>query len=162
MKKMIAIIALLGVAGITSACSAEDMTLEEAVKAWSFMKGTWTVATPDGMTDQAKGRLSSAKNAVIMDSKKALHVFGWDPKTKMLEIQSFMDTGTRGRTLCVKSAKNVITCKEGYMISPEGDEIPFESEAKFTAIDANTYEFTMDGATWIMKREAKPAKKDKK
>jgi hypothetical protein len=162
MKKMISMVAVLCVAGITSACSAEDMTLEEAVKTWSFMKGTWTVTLPDGTIDQSRGRLSPAKNAIISESDKALHVFGWDPKTKMLEIQSFMGDGARGRTLCEKSAENVITCKEGYMISAEGDETQFESEAKFTIVDANTYKFTMDNQTWTLKRKVRTAGKDKK
>ena len=61
--------------------SAEEFTLEQAVAAWSFAEGDWTVTAPSGevASDSAIIRVAPSKVALVSQSKSMLHVLGWIP-----------------------------------------------------------------------------------
>jgi hypothetical protein len=153
MRRSILAIVTLAVVCYGSVSLGEEFTLAEAVDAWSFMKGTWTVTSPDGTTDQVAVRIAPSKNAFVSESPAALHVFGWDPKTKLLEVQSFMANGTRAKSLFDRKSKNELIGEGGSSIDADGQERSFDQEATFTIVDGSTYHFSAGGQTWIAKRK---------
>ena len=155
MHKSILPISVFIVASAGSISSAEEFTLEGAVKAWSFMKGNWTVTRPDGATDEVTVRIAASNNALISESTAALHVFGWDPQTKLLEIQSFMADGTRGKALFDRKSTKELSWKDGSVIDANGKEQSIDGDVTFTIVDDDTYQFSIDGQTWIAKRKTK-------
>jgi hypothetical protein len=155
MRKSVLPILVLIVASAGSISSAEEFTLEGAVKAWSFMKGSWTITRPDGVTDEVTVRIASSNNALISESPAALHVFGWDPQTKLLEIQSFMADGTRGKSLFDRKSTKELSGKGGSLIDANGEKRTLDGDAAFTIVDDDTYQFSFNGQTWTAKRKGK-------
>jgi hypothetical protein len=151
MKKFNVSILALVVFFFGGICSAEEFTLEEAVAAWSFAKGDWTVTGPEDEVEMTI-RVAPSKAALVAQSKDVLHVLGWDPKTKLLEVQSFMADGTRGKALYDRTADRELTIKACTMVDAEGKEVGLSG--KFTIVDSNTFHFTLDhGSKWVFKRK---------
>ena len=144
-------IALL-VASLAADASAEEVTLQQAVKIWSFLEGNWTLATPEGMTLDVNVHLSPARTAYISESKQGLHIFGWDPKTKRLEIQSFMPDGARGSVLFDRKSDNRVSGAGGKLIAPDGSQQILD-EGTFTIVSKDEHHFTLGDGKWVSKRK---------
>ena len=138
---------------LCSVSRAEQVTLEQALKAWRFVEGSWTLTKPDGSVDDVNCHLSPAKSAFVSESKQGLHIFGWDPKAKRLEVQSFMPNGTRSQAFFEQESETKFVGKSGTVIGPDGNEETFEGSGVFTIIDANTYQFSAGDQTWTAKRK---------
>jgi hypothetical protein len=137
------------------AIGADEITLEQAVKAWSFLEGDWITTEPAGTTLETKARLARSKTAYILESGNASHVFGWDPESKRLEVQSFLGDGSRGVAFFVRTSDNQLRISESKLVAPDGSEQPRAGEATFTVVDKDTYHFTIGEARWVARRKGK-------
>ncbi len=150
--------ALVGLLSLSfaSACAANEFTLEQAIQAWSFMEGNWTLTSPEGQTFDVNVRLAPTKTAYISESPQGLHIFGWDPKSRYLEIQSFMPDSSRGIALYDRESDKELVAKETRMVGKDGTETTFTETGAFTVIDKDTWQFAMGDAKWLCKRKPRP------
>ena len=113
--------ALVGLLSLSfaSACAANEFTLDQAIQAWSFMEGNWTLTGPEGQTFDVNVRLAPTKTAYVYELPQGLHIFGWDPKSRYLEIQSFMPDSSR-RDSVVRPQIGQRTCRERDKDGREG------------------------------------------
>lgn len=140
---------------LASPCNAKEFTLEEAMRAWSFMEGNWTLKSPEGQVFDVNVRLAPTKTAYISESPQGLHVFGWDPKTKLLEVQSYLADSSRAIALYERKSDKELVSTETRLISAEGKDSTLSGEGVFTVVDDNTWTFAIGDATWTVKRKAK-------
>jgi hypothetical protein len=137
-------------------CTAKELTLEEAIRAWSFMEGNWTLKSPEGQVFDVNVRLAPTKTAYISESQQGLHVFGWDPKKKLLEVQSFMPDSSRAIAFYERKSDKELVNTETRIINAEGKESTLSNAGVFTVVDDNTWTIAFGGAIWTAKR--KPVK----
>lgn len=140
---------------IASPCTAKEFTLEEAVQAWSFMEGNWTLTSPEGKTFDVQVRLAPTKTAYISESQQGLHVFGWDPKTKLLEIQSYLADSTRGTALYDRKSETELVSTTTKLVSADGNETTLTDKGVFTVVDKNTWTFAIGDVHWTITRKPK-------
>jgi hypothetical protein len=107
---------------------------------------------PKGTVFDVSVHLAPTKTAYISESKQGLHVFGWDPRSKRLEVQSFMPDGTRASAWYGRKSDNQVSGRSGKMIGPDGTEQPL-GEGIFTIIDKDTYHFSFGELKWTSKRK---------
>lgn len=134
-------------------CTAKELTLEEAIRAWSFMEGNWTLKSPEGQVFDVNVRLAPTKTAYISESQQGLHVFGWDPKTKLLEVQSFMPDSSRAIAFYERKSDKELVSRETRLISAEGKESTLTNAGVFTVVDNDTWTFAIGDVNWTVKRK---------
>ena len=135
-----------------SAGAANEVTLEQAVQAWSFLDGNWILTSPEGETFDVTVHLAPAKTAYVSESVQGLHIFGWDPKSKRLEIQSYMPDGTRSSALYDRTSDKQLVGTEIKLIRPDGTESTVQEGGVFSVIDKDTWQIAL-GGTWVCKRQ---------
>ena len=138
---------------VASAGAANEFTLEQAMQAWSFLDGNWVLTSPEGQTFDVTVHLSPTKTAYVSESVQGLHIFGWDPKSKRLEIQSFMPDGTRGSALYDRKSDKQLVGKETKLVKPDGTESTLPEGGVFSVIDKDTWHIAFGDTTWVCKRK---------
>jgi hypothetical protein len=152
MKRFAVLTLGLTVLLVASAGAAGEFTLEEALQAWSFMEGDWTLTSPEGQTFDVSVHLSPAKTAYVSESSQGLHIFGWDPKTKLLEIQSFMPDASRSSALYDRKSDKELLGRDTKLAGSDGTEVTLRDTGVFTLIDKDTWQFAFGDTKWVSRR----------
>jgi hypothetical protein len=126
-----------------------EITLDEALKTWKFLEGDWVFTSPDGKVENISVRRLQC-GGYITEGAPATHVFGWNPSSKRLEIQSYLPDGGRGVATYDRQPDGRIAGK-GTLTEQDGSTTVVEGA--FSGIAADRWQFSIGEQTWTAKRK---------